>query len=620
MLIRTILIALLCSIGGQFLQAKPISLENKEEVLISAPDFTLVVDSLNSFSIEDVVAKQRLFKALNIPMFVTSDTAVSYWVKMSIDATTLKGNSWVFEILDSHLSSVEAFLSEDNHFPSKIVSAGYDHQFTDREFEHKNITFPLNVRDSTKVATVYLRYKSDFNNVLLFKLSKTTSFFSYALKEYLSLGLFYGTILCLILVNGLLFIILKERYQLLIIFYLLSVISLGLSEDNLASQYLWVENPVNNYHLMKLSSVFFTIAITFLSINFLKIKQHHNLLFYVIWAITIGNVVYFLTVKGYNSPMWNLYLFGVPFILIFYVLIRAIKAKRIKTWYFFIGYSTLLLQLLTLVLKSHDLYIFSGVLTVYSFNVTLLIVGLLITMSQFDKFKKLKDEKEAIQIREITTLKEQEKIIEQKVIERTQEVEEQKEIVFYKNKELEEVNDLLLAHQKQIALMNQQLEKENRQLHNDVEELATARVMLKEVSFEEFENLFPDDNSCYEYLEKKKWEAGYSCKKCNGTTYAKGQGVLGRRCKKCNYNESVTSGTIFHRLHFPIEKAFRMLFIVFANNGDISTYKLSEDLDLRQNTCWKFKKKIDDAMQEKENLTNENNVDEVKGWDDLILG
>ncbi|WP_170178507.1 7TM diverse intracellular signaling domain-containing protein [Flammeovirga pectinis] len=620
MLIRTILITLLFILGENFLQAQPILLEDKEELLISAPDFTLVVDSLNSLSIDDIVTKRKLFKRPNVPMFVTTDTSVTYWIKMSIDATTLQENSWVFEILDSHLSSVEAYLAEDQNYPTKIVSAGYNHHFGDREFEHKNITFPLRVGDSTKIATVYLCYKSEFNNVLLFKVSKITSFLSYALNEYLSLGLFYGTILCLLLVNFILFLILRERYQVLIIFYLFSVISMGLSEDNLASQYLWVENPVNNYHLMKFSSVFFTIAITFLSINFLKIKKYHSTLFYLIWVVTLGNIIYFLTMKGYNSPMWNLYLFGVPFAIIFYVLVRAIKAKRIKTWYFFIGYSTLLLQLLALVLKSHNLYIFNSILTVYSFNVTLLIVGLLITMSQFDKFKKLKDEKEAIQIREITTLKEQEKVIEQKVVERTQEVEEQKEIVFYKNKELEEVNDLLLAHQQQIALMNQQLEKENRQLHNDVEELATARVMLKEVSFEEFENLFPDDNSCYEYLEKKKWENGYSCKKCNSTEYAKGQGVLGRRCKKCNYNESVTSGTIFHRLHFPIEKAFRMLFIVFAHNGEISTYKLSEDLDLRQNTCWKFKKKIDDAMQGKEALIDDGNACEVKGWDDLILG
>ncbi len=59
--------------------------------------------------------------------------------------------------------------------------------------------------------------------------------------------------------------------------------------------------------------------------------------------------------------------------------------------------------------------------------------------------------------------------------------------------------------------------------------------------------------------------------------------------------ETITANTIFHNLKFPINKAFYLLYtyVTLKKTTPIST--LAREIELRPNTCWAFKKKIDEA-------------------------
>lgn len=111
----------------------------------------------------------------------------------------------------------------------------------------------------------------------------------------------------------------------------------------------------------------------------------------------------------------------------------------------------------------------------------------------------------------------------------------------------------------------------------------------------QFENYFFSEEKCLEYLAGEKWSAGFVCRKCGHTKYCKGKKPFSRRCTKCKTEESATAHTIFHKCKFPITEAFKITYLV-CHNRDISSYKLSEDLNLRQMTCWKFKKKISECI------------------------
>lgn len=189
------------------------------------------------------------------------------------------------------------------------------------------------------------------------------------------------------------------------------------------------------------------------------------------------------------------------------------------------------------------------------------------------------------------------KELDQKVIERTE--------------ELNRANEILKEQADKINQINSKIDLENYVLKKNISEIIKARVTHESVKFEEFNKIYQDENACYEYLSDLKWKHGFSCRKCNGKAFSEGIEPYSKRCTSCNYTESVTSNTLFHKLKFPIINAFYILFIV-TNNSQITIDEIALTLNMRRNTCWSFKNKI------KSNIKNSKSKD-LKNWNLIIL-
>jgi hypothetical protein len=140
----------------------------------------------------------------------------------------------------------------------------------------------------------------------------------------------------------------------------------------------------------------------------------------------------------------------------------------------------------------------------------------------------------------------------------------------------------------------------------------------------DFRNSFQDDESAKKYLFDYKWRAGYLCKKCGHT----GSSLVGdkftRQCNKCDYKESATSGTLFHKVKFPLWMAFWIVYQMSNRKKGESSMELSRSLGLRQKTCWLFRRKVQHAMKSSGNfpLQNQVEVDEfmIGGLDEQAVG
>jgi hypothetical protein len=115
--------------------------------------------------------------------------------------------------------------------------------------------------------------------------------------------------------------------------------------------------------------------------------------------------------------------------------------------------------------------------------------------------------------------------------------------------------------------------------------------------------LFTSDEKCLEFLAAAKWKDGFVCRKCGNTNHCQGKTPFSRRCTKCKTEESATAGTIFHNCKFPLHKAFYIAWNVCRKKEDVSTYEFARRLSLRQMTCWNFKTKIRQALNEMDSLT-----------------
>src|SRR5690606_11716203 len=102
----------------------------------------------------------------------------------------------------------------------------------------------------------------------------------------------------------------------------------------------------------------------------------------------------------------------------------------------------------------------------------------------------------------------------------------------------------------------------------------------------------PDDASCKEYIAGLKWANGYQCVKCGHRKHCAGSHALERQCTSCNYIETATAGTLFHKCKFSLLKAFHIVYYMATTKNGISSTELSRKLSLRQKTCWLFKQKV----------------------------
>lgn len=119
---------------------------------------------------------------------------------------------------------------------------------------------------------------------------------------------------------------------------------------------------------------------------------------------------------------------------------------------------------------------------------------------------------------------------------------------------------------------------------------------FREISPVQLDEVLEDENRCLEFISLGKWGNGYVCRKCGNDNYCSGKKPFSRRCTRCKHEESATSHTIFHGCHLPLTQAFRLAYQV-CHDPEVSTYELARQLDTRQMTCWKLKKKMMECIQ-----------------------
>lgn len=139
---------------------------------------------------------------------------------------------------------------------------------------------------------------------------------------------------------------------------------------------------------------------------------------------------------------------------------------------------------------------------------------------------------------------------------------------------------------------------------------------FKSLSIFEFQEKFPDDSCCYRYLDGLKWGGGFKCLKCGYTKSCNASRPFERQCNRCHNTVSVTSGTLFQGLKFPILKAFYIVYYVSTSKKGIASTELSRKLELRQKTAWFFKQKVMKAMESSGSFPMEGKVE----VDETVVG
>jgi len=566
------LIALSCLFAAN--AAEPLVLSAKTtEVFLTSRYFDLLEDPAGQLNIETVSSPgmQGLFKPFDQPYASNIRTGSTYWLRFRLKSKGAITKQFLLESFTFRVNFLDVFIPNEDGTYNEL-STGNKLPFAQRSFHHKNFEFML-PNPGSKGKVFYLRFKSDMPLSLVLVIRSLKRFTSYALSEYYLLGLFYGIILVIAFYNLFLFFNIREKAYLFYVFYVLSVACYALSQDGTGFQYIWPGYPGFNAFGVKIFLFSLVICLLLYTKAFLPIKEKLPALNRLISIFIAVRIIYFIISILYTPKIETFYLIDlIPFILAYLAALALWREKYPGAKYFVAGFSILFFSFLINAMMYAG-WIKGNIFTVYAVNLGVVLEMILLSIALADRVRVFREEK--------YRKEEENKKLELMVVERT--------------KELETAN-LKLRHQAdEIASMNLLLHADNKKLEEDVKRISEDRVMQNEMDFDAFSKIFPDENTCYNYLAELKWGNGYTCIRCNNNIFSAGKTQYSRRCSKCGYDESVSAYTLFHALKFPITKAFYMLFLV-TEDENIIVEQLAEKLSLTNKTAWSFKKKILEAM------------------------
>ncbi|WP_342646556.1 7TM diverse intracellular signaling domain-containing protein [Mucilaginibacter sp. CSA2-8R] len=605
--------------------------EHTNQHIFTGTEVEFLKDSANRFTIDDIqrADKEHRFTK-NDDYYPESRPGIPYWYKVKLQVQDSRtGVPAVIEFFDQTTNDIVAFMptAKGTYIQSR---SGADLDFTNRLYDHKNFEFQLQHLPEGSY-TCYFRVKpKDKVNIIM--VYRTVSFFiHYALTEYLTYGLFYGIILIFSLHNLLMFLAVKKRRYIYYVLYILSVGLFEMSTDGIAFQYIWPNAPGWNqyaYGFALFSLSFFALAFTK---ELLDVRENAPRLNKIINIVIVLRSFYFVYCLLFNKSLFY-YKFiefiplAIAFITGISIWIKGFKPAR----FFVVGYAFLCLGFIIKALAALGYTrMLPGAIGNYSLGMGFVLEMLFLSFSIGDQVRLLRRQKEEAQD---ATIKQMEVIhdlkdsinkeLEIKVAERTREVNEksneilkQSHIIEMQNIELVTINQQLQDQASEITRMNVLLENDNIQLKTNIEKVTDARALSTELTFEEFSAKYPDQETCNKFLAGIKWVGDFACIKCGHHLYKNGRAPYSRRCSKCNYEESVLYNTIFQNNRIPINKAFYIVYLIYTTKGKISSYQLSEKLNIRQSTCWQYSLRIKEVLESQKR----NKKSLQQGWSKLIL-
>ena len=136
---------------------------------------------------------------------------------------------------------------------------------------------------------------------------------------------------------------------------------------------------------------------------------------------------------------------------------------------------------------------------------------------------------------------------------------------------------------------------------------------MRNYTFKDFNERFPNDEACLEWLKEHRYPSGINCKVCGRVT--KHHRVKARRsysCDFCGHHVHPTAGTIFHKSATSLQSWFYAIYLMASTRCGISAKQVEREVGVSYKTAWRMCRQIRKMLaEEQELLGDEVEVDET---------
>lgn len=598
MAFKQVIFLILCA--SSFLcQAEKVLIGDDQSLqLLGEKQFYWFEDHGESLTLDSILKPeyQQSFQ-LNDQYYRSVSSAKPHWVKIQILNNSNPSLKWVLQTA-IHNEKITLY-TQDESGNYTAIQTGQALPFHSRPYYNRTIVFDLPALRSIPY-NIYAKVEGKAHVGLIFMIREQKEFTSSVASDNLTHGLFLGFILLIGVYNLILFFSTRSRIYLLFVFYVLSCAFYLSHKSGLAFEYLWPNHPTfNNYHVQISFYVWFICAMLY-AFEFFSLWTASKLIKRIALGLVILVSLQFLfNLSGIPSLTRYADFYYLGFGTIYFYAWRTLLKGNKFAAYFVSGFSFIVISLVIIKLREFGVLQWS-IYTEYSMNASMVIEVIMFSLAIGSKIKSIDKERGKAQEDLIIQLQETEKyknellaaadknrVLQQKV---NQELEEK---VQERTTELREANEQLAYAKQELEKMNIALDLDNYKLKKKVDLVRESQMRKKIMSFEEFKEIFLSDSVCFNTIESLKWKDEFDCRKCGNHKFHQGNKKRSRKCSKCGFTETLTAGTIFHGLRFDIQKAMYLTYrFYYDRNKTISVSSLSEELDLRRNTCTGFQKKV----------------------------
>lgn len=567
-----------------------------------------ITDSLKELNLNKTNAK------INVASPIKSD-ASRKWIKTQITNLADK-ETFYLECQSPHWKNI-LVVCKSNNSETVFPITGADFNFNTRSLVHKNFLFPLPTQKGKYEIYVGLDDPQITEFSIMIRSSK--DLIKYSLAEYFLLGFYYGLLILVALYNTMLFLRGKLNLHLYYVAYIMGCMLMSFKEDGLAYHFLWPSAPSFNYILLNcLAKPIFLATFIFYSAAFLQLNKYST---WFTKSMVYVSIIYFLIyafTRFYLEWQWLAEcIFVAVFLSIYVTVLQLTKQGNTFARYFTIGFSVVLASMFVNFSRQMG-WISPTIFTVYIYNFSIVAEIIIFSWALAERIRQIQTEKKKHQDDLIVQLQKNDEL-QQSLIEKLDENRklqlkvnhELEEKVQKRTHELIEANEKLKSFAQKVDQMNAALDLQNHHLKKEIKEEKNSRVFQKELSFEEFCGIYPNEETCVKVIYDLKWSNGFVCKKCNNDKSSITQDWTRKKCSKCSHIESTTAHTLYHHLKFPLNKAFYITYVEFAGLH-FTNEELSQIIDLRKPTVWAFKQKVLQRTLDKK-------YKKIKSWQKMIL-
>jgi two-component system NtrC family sensor kinase len=417
----------------------------------------IFTDTTGKMTIADVIKNGNHFvpSEREVPSFAA--TKNNNWLKFKITNQSDR-NLMVLTLSYPPIDEVAFYaIKPSEHLPT----IDQTHNLIPRRHRHQFFIYNINVNKGDSVIC-YLKVRSNKQLIVPLSLTNGQDMLQFISQTDIFSGLYIGIMVVMILYNLFIYFSAKDRQYLIYVNYIFWVLMAQACLLGFTNRFIWKDSGSwFNENMLSFFGAMSGIGTIIFVKYFLQTKKFSRRLNIVLNLVIAADVIAILFLfLGYDIISYNIVnaIAGIGAIVIFITAVVIYPKSRKAATYFLIAWSVFLISVLIFVLKDVNVFPYNF-FTVHSVQIGSSFEAILLSFALADRINTLKKEKDQSRLAALRIAKENSQIIKQqnvmlerKVKERTEELEQKNETLNVTLNELQETQMQLVESEKMASL------------------------------------------------------------------------------------------------------------------------------------------------------------------------